>query len=219
MKTTLMYAVLLSLTSVILCGCPGGTDLQGSWGWTEPALPAHPLLEAVYASTTVNENFQNNERMRKSLTLGPISDGRGTFDYVEETFLPDREAFMGPDKGAGIVWEWKETYRASGYYSTTPLDLGGEDDNVPFLDTEVNADITSWTETIRNLTSETDPQFRHIAEYVPRSDTSDPGNPLRLFAMMGINDFDELLVIWAHLRVKDLLYNANLFADEVYIRK
>lgn len=219
MKTRLVFAVILSVASVVLCGCPGTTDLQGNWGWTEPAMPAHPLVEAVYANSTVNENFQNNERMRKSLTLGPITDGRGTFDYVEETFLPDREPFTASDKGAGVVWEWRETYRASGYYSTTPLDLGTEEDGVPFLDTELNAEITSWTETLRILTSATDVQFRHIAEYVPRSDTSDAGNPLRLFAMMGINDFDELLVIWAHLRAKDLLYNANLFADEVYIRK
>lgn len=219
MKTSLIPVLLLSLTALIFSGCPATTDLQGSWGWTEPAVPASPLAGAVYASPEVNENYQNEGRMRKSLTLGPIEDGRGTFDYVEETFLPDREPFLSSDKGAAVVWAWKETYRAAGYYSTTPLDLGTEDGDIPYMDTELNAELSSWTETLRNLTSETDPQGRHVAEFVPRSDAGDAGNPLRLFALMGINDFDELLVIWAHLRTKELLYNVNLFADEVYIRK
>lgn len=219
MKTRLIFAVTLSVASIVLCGCPATTDLSGNWQWTEPGLPAHPLSEPMFASTTVNENFQNLERMRKSLALGPISDGQGVFVYVEETFLPDREPLITIDKGAGVVWEWHETYRASGYYSTTPLDLGTEEEGVPFLDTELNAVITSWTETLRNLKSNTDPQGRHMAEFVPRSDTSDADNPLHLFAMMGINDFDELLVIWAHERLKGLLYNTNLFADEIYIRQ
>jgi len=85
MKTRLIFAVTLSVASIVLCGCPATTDLSGNWQWTEPGLPAHPLSEPMFASTTVNENFQNLERMRKSLALGPISDGQGVFVYVEES--------------------------------------------------------------------------------------------------------------------------------------
>jgi|GEM_PF-2286889 len=223
MKNGMVYVGVLCLMALCLSGCPK-TAVEGNWVWTEAATPADPDSEDSYMSDEVNENFQNAGRLRKTLTLGAETDGIRKFTFVEEAYVPDRSASAGKDKGAGVVWAWKETYKAEGSYETAAFDVDSCYYQIPNIDTEFNAEVTSWTQLFAESTGTSDESGRSYIKYTSLSDTSDSGNPLVLSALMGVNPFDELLVIWSRegMSAKDFElpdYNTDLFAEEVYTRK
>lgn len=222
-----LVGVVVVLTS--LMGCPsigmvsiGNGKLVGTWQWVQPSALLEPGVEADYNSLVVAQNFANQNRLRKTV----IFNEEGNFTYIEETFLPDREAGITDDKGAAVVWAWIETYRAAGTYKTARFAATNTVFTIPGLDLELNVNITEYTDTFarnkRDLDGELlrDSEGRIMLEYLTATSQADAENPLYLRALMGMNPFDELMIGWDDEVVpfdKDLEYNEGIYV-ETYVR-
>lgn len=223
--------VLISFTLLVvagLTGCPvlsGGVStgkLTGTWQWVEASRLVDPTTVDDHDSEAVAQNFANEGRVRKTLVFGEEKE----FTYVEETFLPDRQAQLRADKGVGVGWSWVETYRATGTYTTSGFNAANNVLAIPGLDTELNTTITQYTDTYQILKRDTDgnlvpdSQLRTLFEYVTSSSSATTENPLVLRGLLGLNPFDELMVSWAQFFVgKDLNYNYSFSNTvETYLR-
>lgn len=221
----------ISLTLLVvagLSGCPvlgGGVSnnkLTSTWQWVEASRLVDPTTVDDYDSATVAQNFANEGRVRKTLVFGEEKE----FTYVEETFLPDRQAQLRMDKGVGVGWSWVETYRATGTFTTTGFNAANNMLAIPGLDTELNTTITQYTETYQILKRDTsgnlvpDGQLRTLFDYVTATSSATAENPLVLRGLLGLNPFDELMVSWAQFFVgKDLNYNYSFSSTvETYLR-
>ncbi len=225
-KMACFLAVALIVTG--LSGCPlvgGVAKVDGAWLWIQPRVPADPDATDDFTDETVNENFQNIMRLRKTVTFGPLERQVGTFKYLEEAFLPDRMPNTANDLGAGVIWEWREIYSAEGTYRTDKYEGENMLFDIPGLNTELNAAITKWRQMYIEvrLDSEgnprTDSENRPFFEFLYLDDSSDANNPLYLRALMGMNPFDELMISWNGNWSKSLSFNDSISGGvETYAR-
>ncbi len=219
------YVLLALAISVLFAGCPifrGVDELVGQWEWTEPGELVDPTEVSDYDNATVAQNFANNGRVRKTL----LFDEEGGFEYIEEAFLPDRQALVRGDKGTGVNWSWRRTYHAVGVFDTARYVPEDRVLSTPGLDTELNVVITEHTETVRIDKRDTDgdrvldSQLRREFDYITTTGVASDTNPLVLRGLIGMTPFDELMVSWAqHFVGKQLDYNRSHYNNvETYLR-
>ncbi len=88
--------------------------------------------------------------------------------------------------------------------------------SVPGLDTELFVDVDTYTIRSHNLGYRDDAYGRRRYEHTDEEVSSSDSNPLGVYALVGINPFDQLLVGWEVTEWKQ--FNYNVMGLEVYRR-
>ena len=228
---------LLCAVGFALSGCPIlnaniAKNVIGEWQWIRAAAVLSPETveniggEGGYANETVANDFANEGRKRKTITFSKD----GNFTYLEETWRPDREANRGSrylgesdeyqnDGGVAVEWDWRQSLYVEGTYQTGPYEADGSAFfSIPGLDTELFVDVATYTTTYRSMKDKEDAYNRTFYQYDEVEVTSDASNPLGIYALLGMNAFDQLLVGWDMENVMWKDFNENVMGLEVYRR-
>ena len=239
----LVVAMGVALSGCPIIG--GNIDRQvvGDWEWkAAAAVLSQYTLDNIgedwgYADETVAQNFLDNGRRRKTITFS----NNGTVTYMEEVWRPDRQpqvgyeeyqdiydedgnwidyeyAYIG-DGGAAVVWGWGLSLMVSGTYQLGPY--AGDSNllfSIPGLDTELFIDVDTYTTSMRETGDwdDADDYNRRPYEYTEQEVSSSDSNPLGMYALVGMNPFDQLLLAWDVGGWKQ--FNYNVMGLEVYRR-
>ncbi len=245
MKKSMCMGLAVAM-GVALSGCPIiGTNIEaqivGRWEWVEAAaVLSQSTIDNIgedwgYANETVAQNFADQGRRRKRI----IFSDDGTVTYFEEVWRPDRQPQVGyeecydifdedgewvddrcyyiGDGGAAVGWGWRLSLMVSGTYQLGPY--AGDSSllfSVPGLDTELFVDVDTYTIRSHNLGYRDDAYGRRRYEHTDEEVSSSDSNPLGVYALVGINPFDQLLVGWEVTEWKQ--FNYNVMGLEVYRR-
>jgi len=222
---------LVVVMGLVLSGCPVmiganiAKDLLGKWQWIQAAaVLSQSVIDNIgedngYDSEEVANDFANAGRLRKTVTF---SEGGG-FTYLLEQWVPDREPEMGQsyneetgeytyDNGAGVNWDWQQMYYVEGTYQT-----GAYQGQTSMLTSELYVNVSKYTVTYREYKDDPDNFDRALYRYVQADASSDASNPLGMYALLGMNPFDQLLIAWNEYFDDWKEFNVNAASIEVYL--
>ena len=224
-----MVAMVFTFTGCPLIGGSIAKDIIGTWQYIEEAavLSLSTTENIGYANETVANNFSNDGRTCKTATFSES----GKFTYLEESWLPDRESTLGSryieangeymdDGGAAVGWGWRQTQYVKGTYETGPYD--GNTSlifSIPGMDTELYVNVSKYTTTYTTKRDKTDDYNRNFYQYDEVDATSDASNPLGMYALLGMNSFEQLLIGWDGVGGIWKDFNENVMGIEVYLRQ